>query len=82
MDIKGEFFQRFINILRKKISEGAVKMTVCQTINQLNNYTKPIIGKWKKQKIYSPFIDNVCRADIYAINKQIHYRNSFFVMCY
>ena len=33
MDIKGEFFQRFINILRKKISEGAVKMTVCQTIN-------------------------------------------------
>ena len=30
-----------------------------------NKVHKPIVRKFKKRKVYSPFIDNICHADLY-----------------
>ena len=48
-----------------KTSGGAAKkMKICQTKNLAEESHKPGIGKFKKCKVYSSFIDNIWGADL------------------
>ena len=51
----------------KNSSTGANKRILCQTINQLKNYISQLLKKFKNQKLYSNFKDNICAADLVDI---------------
>ena len=45
---------------------------------------KQIIQKFKKRKVHSRFIDNICAADLDDMQmiSKLNKENSFFIMCY
>ena len=63
MNIKEVLLQWFIKFLIKKLLVVALQMKIMKICKW-----KPIIGKFDKRKVHSPFIDNICGADL-AINK-------------
>ena len=54
----------------KKTSGGTVKNKIISNKELLEELYKPIIRKFEKRKVHSPFIDNICGADL-AIDMQI-----------
>ena len=56
MHVKGVLLQWFINFLVKKLLVVLKNMRNQELADELN---KPIIRKFEKQKVYSPFINNI-----------------------
>ena len=59
MDIKGFYFNGFKTFMIKKTYGSGIKKD-----NISNKVHKPVVRKFKKRKVYSPFIDNICHADL------------------
>ena len=59
MGIKELFLKQFINFLIKKTSGSVIKNENISNKELPEELHKPIIGKFKKRKVYSPFIDNI-----------------------
>ena len=64
MGIKELFLKWFINFLIKKTSGSVIKNENISNKELPEELHKPIIGKFKKRKVYSPFIENIWGADI------------------
>ena len=64
MDINVELLQWFINVLIKKTYGATVKNEIISNKELAEELHKPIIGKIKKRKTYSLFIDNICGVDL------------------
>ena len=83
MDIKEALLQWSINFLIKKTSGGAAKNENMLNKGLAEELPKPIIRKFEKRKVHSPFTDNICVADladmqlISKFNKGIR-----FILCY
>ena len=60
MNIKGVLLQWFINFLIKKTSGGAIKNEIISNKELAEELQNSIIRKFKKRKVYSSFIDNIC----------------------
>ena len=60
MNIKGVLLQWFINFLIKKTSGGAIKNEVISNKELAEELQNSITRKFKKRKVYSSFIDNIC----------------------
>ena len=72
MIFKGVLLQWSINFLIKKTSGGAIKNEIMSNKALAEELNKPIIRKFKKQKVYSSFIDNIWGtglADMQLISK-------------
>ena len=41
-----------------------LKMRICQTKNQLKNYTNQLFKKIEKRELHTPFIDNIWGVDL------------------
>ena len=63
-EIKGALLQWFINFLIKKKSGGGIKNKNMLDQQLAEELHKPIIKKFKKTKLQSPFIDNIWGADL------------------
>ena len=63
-EIKGVLLQWFINFLIKKKSGGGIKNKNMLDQQLAEELHKPIIKKFKKTKLQSPFIDNIWGADL------------------
>ena len=59
MGIKELFLKWFINFLIKKTSGSVIKNENISDKELPEELHKPIIGKFKKRKVYSPFIENI-----------------------
>ena len=59
MDIKGVLLQWFVNILIKITSVGPVKNENMSDQELVQELHKPIIRKFEKRKVYSPFTNNI-----------------------
>ena len=59
MGIKELFLKWFISFLIKKTSGSVIKNENISDKELPEELHKPIIGKFKKRKVYSPFIDNI-----------------------
>ena len=72
IDIRGLLLQWFIKFVIKKFfatrvnkfANRAVKTKTMSNKELPEQLHKPIIKKFKKRKLYSPFIDNICGADL------------------
>ena len=51
-------------LLNKKASIGAVKNEIISNKELAEELNKPIIRKFEKRKVHSPFIDNICCANL------------------
>ena len=63
MDINVDLLQWPINFFDKKTSCGTVKNEIMSNKKIAEEFHKPIIRKYKKRKVRSPFIDNIWAAD-------------------
>ena len=79
------------NFFHKKSSGSGIKNENTSNQRLLDLATrelaedKPIIRKFKKRKLHSPFTENILDADLtnsYVINKESQQSNSFFIICY
>ena len=59
MGIKELFLKWFISFLIKKTSGSVIKNENISDKELPEELHKPIIGKFKKRKVYSPFIENI-----------------------
>ena len=55
----------------QKTSAGAIKNEVISNKELAEELQNSITRKFKKRKVYSSFIDNICWSCWYAVNKQI-----------
>ena len=72
MDLKEDLLQLSINVWIKQLLAVVLKKKILLRMNQQNNYKNKLIRKLKKRKVQSPFIDNICGAnlaDMLLINK-------------
>ena len=70
MNIKEVLLQWFIKfwiknswLTDKSASDGAIKIEIMSNKELAEDWHKPIIRKFKKRKVYSPFMDNIWDAD-------------------
>ena len=80
-DIKGVLLQCFINFLIKKTSGGAIKNDIISNKESAEELHKPIVRKFKKRKVYSPFIDEIWGTDLADMQLIIKFI-SIFITCY
>ena len=64
MDIKGVLLQWFFKFFDKKTSGGSIKNENISNTEFTVELHKPIIRKFKKRKVHSPFIDNIWSSDL------------------
>ena len=64
MDISTNFLLWFINFLTKKTSGSGFKNENISNKGLAGELHKPIIRKFKKRKVHSPFINNIWGADV------------------
>ena len=64
MDIKEVLLQQFIDFLIKKTSGSGIKTENMSDLQLAEQLHEPIIRKFNKRKVQSPFIDNVWGADL------------------
>ena len=66
MDIKEVLLQWFINFLIKKPSgfKSAIKNEIKQNERLAEELQKPIIRKFEKRKVHSPFKENIWGTDL------------------
>ena len=80
MDIKGALLQWF-QYFNKKAAGGAVKKVI-QNDELAEELHKPITRKFTKRKVYSPFIDNICSADLANMQLISKFNKRFrFLLC-
>ena len=72
------------NFFDRKTSGGTVKNENISNKELAEELHKPIIRKFNKRKVQSPFIDNTCGADLADIQLicKFNKKNSFFIVCY
>ena len=63
MNIKEDRLPWFINVFDKKAAGSGIK-SMPQNEQLAEELNKPIIGKFKKRKVYSTFKDNIWGADL------------------
>ena len=74
-----KFFDKKLQLKKLKINQNEL-----QTKNQLKNYRKQLLKKFKKRKVHSSFIDNSWGADltdmqlISKFNKEIYFLSCAF----
>ena len=66
MDINVDFLQWFI-FFDKKTSGGTVKKRIISNKDLAEKLQTPIMRKFEKRKVQSPFIDNIWGADLAAM---------------
>ena len=64
MDIKEVLLQQFIDFLIIKTSGSGIKTENMSDLQLAEQLHEPIIRKFNKRKVQSPFIDNVWGADL------------------
>ena len=64
MDIKGVLLQWFFNFFDKKTPGGSIKNKNISNTEFTVELHIPIIRKFKKRKVHSPFIDNIWSSDL------------------
>ena len=64
MDISVPLLQWFRHFLIKKSSSRTVKNEIISNNELGEKLYKPVIRKFGKRKIHSPFIDNICIANL------------------
>ena len=64
MDINAELLQWYINFLIKKTSSSGIENKNMSNKKLADELHKPIIAKFKKRKLHSPFIDNIWGANL------------------
>ena len=70
MDINVELLQWLINVLIKKTSGETVKNEIVSNKELAEELHKPIIRKFEKRKVHSPFIEYLgSRSSRYATDK-------------
>ena len=55
--------KKFSWLTDKSASDGAIKIEIMSNKELAEDWHKPIIRKFKKRKVYSPFMDNIWDAD-------------------
>ena len=70
--------------LNKITSGGTVKNDNISSKKLSEKLHKPIIRKFEKRKVHSPFIDNIWGVDVANMQliSKFKRRNSFFITCY
>ena len=82
MDINVVLFQWFINFLIKKTSGSGIKNENISNKELGEELLKPIIRKFNKRKVNSPFIDNIWGADLADIQLISKFNKKFrFLLC-
>ena len=82
MDINVELLQWLINVLIKKTSGETVKNEIISNKELAEELHKPIIRKFEKRKVHSPFIDNICGADLADMQLISKFNEGFkFLLC-
>ena len=64
MDIKEVLLQQFIDFLIKKTSGSGIKTENMSDLQLAEQLHEPIIRKFNKRKVQSPFIDNIWGDDL------------------
>ena len=59
-----DLIQWFVNVLMKKKLGGAIKNETISNKELAEELHKPIIIKFKKRKVHSLFIENICGEDL------------------
>ena len=65
----------------KKTSGGAIKNDIISNKESAEELHKPIVRKFKKRKVYSPFIDEIWGTDLADMQLIIKFI-SIFITCY
>ena len=82
MDINVDLLQWSKNILIKKASGSGIKNESGSNKELAEELHKPIIRKFNKRKVHSPFIDNVWSADLADMKLTRKFNKGFrFLLC-
>ena len=81
MDINVVLFQWFINFLIKKTSDSGIKNENISNKELGEELLKPIIRKFNKRKVNSPFIDNIWGADLADIQLISKFKKNLDFYC-
>ena len=82
MDISVDLFQWSINVLLKKTSGGTVKDEIMSNKELAVELQKPIIRKFEKRKVHSPFRGNIWGADLADMQLMSKLNKGFlFLLC-
>ena len=77
-----DLLQWLINFLIKKTFGGTVKNETIFNKNLAEELHKPIIRKFYKRKVHSPFIDNIWGADLADMQLISKFNKGFrFLLC-
>ena len=67
IDINAGIYHRFINFFDKEFSGSSAKSETMPNQGLAEEWHKPVITKFEKQKVYSSFKDNIWRANLVEI---------------
>ena len=74
--------QWFINFLKKRTSGGGIKNENISNKELAEELHKPIIRRFSKKKVHSPFIDNIWSADLADMQLISTFNKGFrFLLC-
>ena len=74
--------QWFINFLKKRTSGGGIKNENISNKELAEELHKPIIRRFSKRKVHSPFIDNIWSADLADMQLISTFNKGFrFLLC-
>ena len=82
MDIKEVFLQWSINFLIKKTSGSSIKNGNISNKELVKELHKPIIRKFNKRKVHSPFTDNMWGADLVDMQLITEFHKGFRFLLY
>ena len=82
MDIKQVLFQLLINFLIKRLLAAALKNESISDQELAEDLHKPVIRKFKKEKVHSTFIDNTWGADLADIQLINKFNKGFRFLLY
>ena len=81
MDINADLLQWFINLLIKNVW-WKVKNEISSNKELAEELHKPIIRKFNKRKVHSPFIDNIWGTDLADMQLVTKFNKGFrFLLC-
>ena len=82
MDINVDLLQWSINFSKKKTSGETVKNEIISNKELAEELHKPVIRKFEKRKVHSPFIDNIWGADLADMQLISKFNKGFrFLLC-
>ena len=83
MEINVDLLQWSIDFLIKKTCGGTVKNWNISNKELVEDLHEPIVRKFNERRIHSPFIDNICGADLTVVQLINKFNKGFrFLLCY